>query len=289
MRLTYHVANAFTNVPFQGNPAAVFLLDDWLETDLMQRIARQINLVETIFVLEEGKDAFHFRYFTPHEELPIAGHPTIAGLKVLHELGKLQSDHITIRVKHKTIQGKVDTSGDVPIFRVVFDGIEHGQPYPNREEVAKVLEILSEDIMSDLPIKPSDSGLGHLIVPITSLDALFKIKRHIEPLYALCERLGCMEIQAFTFDTLDKENDIHTRNICPREGLEDPACGSGNAALMAYLATVEQEKRDFSVEQGYINHFESIIHGSIIDRHTVMIGGHAVLMSEGCFYLDGIF
>lgn len=284
MRLTYYVANAFTDEPFCGNPAAVFLLEDALDTDLMQKIARQLNLVETIFVQEEGEDHFHFRYFTPHEELPIAGHPTIAGLRVLHHLSKLKGDTISIRVKHKVIQGHVDASGDAPIFSVVFDGIVHGEPYHDREGVADVLGIDSDDIMADLPIKPSDSGLGHLIVPIRSLDALMKIKLHIKPLYDLCESLGCMEIQAFTFEAYNGCNHIHTRNICPRDGMEDPACGSGNAALMAYLATVGQEWKECRVEQGYINHHVSVIRGRILDQSRVMIGGHAVIMSEGKFF-----
>lgn len=285
MRLTYYVANAFTQKPFCGNPAAVFLLDDALDTDLMQRIARQLNLVETIFIKEEGEDAFYFRYFTPHEELPIAGHPTIAGLRVLHELVKLHSQEIAIRVKHKTIMGHVDASQGEPILSVVFDGVVHGEAYNDRARVAKVLGIGVEDIMTDMPIKPSDSGLGHLIVPIASLEALMRVKRDIEPLYALCDSLGCMEIQAFTFETIHDEHDIHTRNICPREGLEDPACGSGNAALMAYLSTAGADKHEYRVEQGYINHFESIIHGKIIDDTTVMIGGHAIIMGEGKLYV----
>ena len=75
------VVNAFATVPFGGNPAAVFTNAQGLDDATMQAIARQLNLVETVFILPaEGDADFRLRYFTPEAEIPVAGHPTIRSL-----------------------------------------------------------------------------------------------------------------------------------------------------------------------------------------------------------------
>ncbi len=96
--------------------------------------------------------------------------------------------------------------------------------------------ISADDIEPDLPIRAVDTGLGHIIVPLRSLEAIMRVQRKIEPLRRLCQSVGVRETQLFCFESLDKTSDAHTRNICPREGLEDPACGVGNGALAAYLS-----------------------------------------------------
>ena len=85
------VVNSFAEKPFGGNPAAVFIDAEDLDKPTMQFIAKQINLVETVFIFpstEKNAD-FYFRYFTPAEEISIAGHPTIAAILELIESNKL--------------------------------------------------------------------------------------------------------------------------------------------------------------------------------------------------------
>src|SRR5947209_6021048 len=91
MRLSFQQIDVFTDHLFGGNPLAVFLEGDGLETALMQRIAREMNLSETTFVQTPADKscAFKVRIFTPGTELPFAGHPTIGTAYVLHSLGRL--------------------------------------------------------------------------------------------------------------------------------------------------------------------------------------------------------
>ena len=87
----FYIVNAFTDKPFGGNPAGVFLNASGLSDQQMQAIAKQLNLVETVFITPlNAKEAdFELRYFTPHKELPIAGHPTIAAWCALAYAGQV--------------------------------------------------------------------------------------------------------------------------------------------------------------------------------------------------------
>src|SRR5690606_26073872 len=81
--------DAFTTRALEGNPCAVVMDADGLSDSVMQAIAREMNLSETAFVLESGKADFGARYFTPAEEIPMAGHPTIATIFALVDTGRI--------------------------------------------------------------------------------------------------------------------------------------------------------------------------------------------------------
>ena len=87
---TFHIVDAFTAVPFTGNPCAVVTDADGIEPADMLRIARETNAPETAFVLASDKADVRVRYFMPRGEIPFAGHPTIATGHLLRELGVLK-------------------------------------------------------------------------------------------------------------------------------------------------------------------------------------------------------
>ncbi|MDS0525398.1 PhzF family phenazine biosynthesis protein [Clostridium sp. SHJSY1] len=130
-----------------------------------------------------------------------------------------------------------------------------------------------------------------LIVPIKSLDALMNIKRNIQPLKEFCNSLKVNEIQAFTFETYNKKYTLHTRNICPRKGIEDPGCGVGNAALGAYLLKNRycgQDELKISAEQGAIVNMPCFIEThSYRDNDTIKVevGGIGKTMIKGSLFL----
>ncbi|MCK5128259.1 MAG: PhzF family phenazine biosynthesis protein [Clostridiales bacterium] len=288
--MEYYIVNSFSNNKFHGNPAAVIVLDEFTDVQLMQNISKQMNLVETVFVTPcKSKNEFDMRYFTPEEELVIAGHPTIAALSVLFKLSHIDpSFDITINTKKQKISARVKQDKENSLNNIYYinvDKITHDPQTCKIDLVADALGLLQEDISSDLPIKVIDSGLGHIIVPVNSIDSLFKAKRKIKELKSICELYGAREVQLFALETIENDNDIHTRNICPRMGMEDPACGIGNSALLAYLSKYHHGKKVYNIEQGYINNFKSIIKGEIINDNFVRIGGNAVLMAKGTIYV----
>ena len=85
MSLAFHQVDAFSDRPFAGNPAMVYRLEQWLDEALMQRIAAEHNLSETVFVVREG-DRWRIRWFTPNCEVPLCGHATLAAAHVLFEV-----------------------------------------------------------------------------------------------------------------------------------------------------------------------------------------------------------
>jgi len=81
--LPYHVVNAFTDSTFGGNPAAVMLLDKWLPDSQLQALAAQHNLSETAFLVQQSRESYALRWFTPIVEVPLCGHATLAAAHVL--------------------------------------------------------------------------------------------------------------------------------------------------------------------------------------------------------------
>lgn len=295
--MKFYVVNSFAERPFGGNPAAVFPNAAGLGSETMQAIARQMNLVESVFVLPGagyGAD-FHLKYFTPTEELPVAGHPTIAAFVALAECGRISQEGKS-EYKVQTGKGIVDVivkqAGSQPVVYMAQPAPCFGRIIEERSLVAEVLGISTGDLLPGLPVLPVDTGLGHLIVPVLSLAVLMNIQRKTESLRALCKECGVREVQAFAFETYDAGNLLHTRNICPREGIEDPACGVGNGALGAYLLNyvyADKNEIQFKAEQGNVINMPSIINVSAFrngEEFFVNVGGSGAVMIDGCFHIN---
>jgi trans-2,3-dihydro-3-hydroxyanthranilate isomerase len=298
IKKNFYVINSFGEKPFQGNPAAIFLDGVGLNAITMQSIAKQLNLVETVFITENRNNSnfdFELRYFTPIKELPLAGHPTIAAFIALEAsslINTTKKNNYLIKTKAgiqeiKTCKREEDLIVMMETRKPVFH-----PTVQNKFEVARVLGLDISDFMNELPIQPIDTGLGHVIIPVKSLESLMKAKRNICDLKELCMKLNVSEVQIFTFDTYNKEFNVHTRNICPREGIEDPGCGVGNAALGAYLLknryTNKQEIR-IKAEQGIIVNMPCIIEIYAYNRCdgiSVQVGGKGNIMIKGEFFIE---
>ncbi|MGE5473965.1 MAG: PhzF family phenazine biosynthesis protein [Ignavibacteriales bacterium] len=291
------VVNSFAEKSFGGNPAAVFVNADGLETSIMQLIARQMNLVETAFVFPstENDHDFRFRYFTPLKELPITGHPTIAAIIALIENKQIDVENKPVyRIKTNVGIKQINIGRNQfgPVVTMEQQKPRFLEIVNDRKNVADILGLDLGDLINELPIQAVDTGLGHIIVPVKSLDALMRVQRKIEPLKNLCASLGVMEAQVFTFETYEQDKTLHTRNICPREGIEDPGCGVGNGALGAYLIKhyyKDEAKASIRAEQGNIVNMPCVIETVASrkgDEIDVSIGGNGKVMIEGTFLLD---
>ena len=291
----FFVVNSFSEVPFGGNPAGVFLDSKGLSSALMLKIAKQLNLVETVFVFSSDEKDFDFeiRYFMPEGEVPIAGHPTIAAFIALSEAGIIDNSLQKIfRIKTQKGIQKINLLRENPlIFSMQQIPPVFGDIIP-KKEIAPVFGISEEEIDENLPCQIVDIGLGHVIVPLKSLESVLKVKRNIVELKALCEKYGAREAQIFSFETYRRDVDIHTRNICPREGIEDPACGNGNAAIGAYLMQhfyKERKTVSLRAEQGNVVDMPSIIEIYVQregDNIQVSIAGGGVCMLKGEFFIN---
>jgi trans-2,3-dihydro-3-hydroxyanthranilate isomerase len=293
---TFYVVNSFAEEAFGGNPAAVFPDASGLDTKTMQKIAKQLNLVETVFVkvLKDQKADFEFRYFTPEKELPVAGHPTIASFVAL-----VKANIIDISKKEKYflknkkgIQEIIIRDKKEPIVIMEQAKPVFYEIIKDKKTVADIFGIDVKDLSDTLPIQSVDTGLGHIIVPVKSLKVLMKVKRNIKELKEFCQKHNSTEAQLFTFETYKKSMDLHTRNLCPREGIEDPGCGVGNGALGAYLLKhyfINKNNISLKAEQGNIINMPCVIeiYGSKKDQDIkVSIGGKGRLMIKGKFFIN---
>ncbi len=127
------IVDAFTAEPFAGNPAAVCLLAEPADAGWMQRLAAEMNLSETAFLVPQGEDRFGLRWFTPEVEVPICGHATIASAHVLYEAGHVDPG---ARVAFETLSGRHEATredGWIALRFPRFDAAPEELPAPLAE------------------------------------------------------------------------------------------------------------------------------------------------------------
>ncbi len=300
-RYRFIQADVFTEVIFGGNPVAVFPDAEGLNDDEMQKIAREMNLSETAFVLPptDPRADVQVRFFTPSTELPFAGHPTIGTHVVLASLGRYQITGPVTRVwqqlRNSILPVDLITDGSGRTDRAVMTQEEarHGEVFQDKAKLAKALGLTVEDIHPDLPAQVFSTGLPGLIVPLTSLSAIQRVTLNVGLFNEICRSMSVTGAEVFTLETLDKAHHAHVRNFDPLVGiLEDPATGSMAGALGAYLLANSVFPYEFDastthmvIEQGYemgrpslIEVEVDIVSGVITE---VRVGGQVVIVIEG--------
>lgn len=300
-RYRFLQADVFTEVVFGGNPVAVFPEAEGLSDDEMQKIAREMNLSETTFVVQptDSNADVRVRFFTPSTELPFAGHPTIGTHVVLAHLGRYEISGPVTRVWQQvgigTLAVDLITDGSGVTNRAVMTQGEarHGAVYNDKEKTAKALGLQAEDIHPDLPVQVFSTGLPGLVIPIASIDAVQRIALNVELFNRICRATSVTGAEVFTLETLDKAHHAHVRNFDPLVGVyEDPATGSMGGALGAYLLANNVFEYDAGsstthmvLEQGFEMSRPSLIEvevdvtdGAI---NQVRVGGQVVILIEG--------
>jgi trans-2,3-dihydro-3-hydroxyanthranilate isomerase len=240
--------DVFSDRPFGGNPLAVFPDAEGLTTQQMQQLALELNLSEITFVLPPtvpGAD-FRVRIFTPAKEIPFAGHPVIGTHWVLARLGRVDLQEPVTTVRFELGVGVLPAdlhvvNGHVERVVMTQDRPRFGPTLDDTSELAMALGLDPTAISeTKLPAQPVSTGLSQLIVPVQSLADVEKMKPthlNVPALDALCRSIGAEETAlVFSLETVNAAADVHVRFFAPSYGIpEDPATGSGNGALAAYL------------------------------------------------------
>jgi trans-2,3-dihydro-3-hydroxyanthranilate isomerase len=290
--------DVFTDKPLAGNPLAVVLDGQGLDTEEMQAIAKEMNLSETTFILAPTKPEadYKVRIFTPSIEMPFAGHPSIGTAHALVEDGK-----ISLKEQLTTVRQEVGI-GVLPIEIEQLPGrgrmitMTQGKPRLGRtmteiQELAQALMISAGEIAYDkLPVQISSTGLNQLMVPLRSLEQVAALAPDYERLKEFEKRFQLEGCYAFALKASDPKASVHARFFIPSAGVpEDPATGSAAGALGAYLVSHKvfgsKTLVSFNVEQGAeIGRPSTItvtVHqdGGIPD--IVKVGGTAVTVLNG--------
>jgi trans-2,3-dihydro-3-hydroxyanthranilate isomerase len=269
--------------PFRGgNPLAVFPDAGDLEPGQMQAIAQTLNLSETTFVSGGDEKSYDVRIFTPREELPFAGHPTLGTTWVLRSLGRLTADEVVQR--SPAGETEVTLEGETLYFK------RTGTAAPDMEEtnerahldVARALRLEERDVTLEAYelgrpglLRPAltDAGLQHFVVPLRNLDALAKVDVD-------AERLGELSPFGVYCFTAVAAGRVRARGLFPAVGVdEDPATGSAAACLGVYLADRVGDI-ELVVEQGVEMGRPSRMAVSATTT-GVRVGGRCDLLSTG--------
>jgi trans-2,3-dihydro-3-hydroxyanthranilate isomerase len=295
MRRRFVTLDVFTQKRFAGNPLAVVLEPDGLDTAAMQAIAREFNLSETVFVFPPADEQHRarLRIFTPGRELPFAGHPTV-GTAVL--LGRIDGGDtaraFVLEENIGPVTCRVEPTG-ADSGRATFD-------IPRLpEQVGKVADAATQ--AAALSLAPGDMGFSDYsasrwsagnpftFVPVRGLDAMARARPDLARFNAAFGGGDFCSSFVFCAETAEAGNTFHARMFSPGVGvMEDPATGSAAAAFAGYLVAhggYRDGEHSVRIEQGYEMGRPSLMELTLKIAGGKLtgasIGGSSVVVTEG--------
>jgi trans-2,3-dihydro-3-hydroxyanthranilate isomerase len=305
-KLHYHLVDVFTDRPFGGNQLAVFSDGRDLSPQVMQQLAKELNLSETTFVLppqDPGND-FWVRIFTPAVEMPMAGHPTVGTAFVLgrEKLIEQAGPETTIRFEEGVgvIPVRVQwQNGQPALIRMSQPLPEFGPEFPDRQLIAKMLSLEPDELDPDFPLQVVSCGVPFLFVPLRNLAAIRRARLRLDLWEKQLKNFASPHLFLLTTETELENSTVHCRMFAPALGIaEDPATGAASGPLGCYLVKYDRrpqtadrrnKRLSFISEQGFEMGRPSLIHIEIEQENDqitgVTVGGRCVFMGEGYFEL----
>jgi len=290
-RKQFNIVDVFAQEKYAGNQLAVFRDAGDLSSETMQKITREMGFSETTFILSNTPrdGGYDVRIFTPGAEVPFAGHPTLGTAYVLrHEIIRRPIRQVNLNLK----------VGPIPVaFERRADGADMPWMTPKEAtfgevfdagQIAPLLTVGREDVDEGFPIQSVSTGLPVILLPLRSLEAVRRAGVLRDKWLAWVKDREAKDVFVFCHETLSPENQVHARMFADFYGIpEDPATGSANSCLAAYLA----KQRYFGtaainvrVEQGYEMGRPSLIclrAKEQNDKIDVQVGGNVVMVAKG--------
>ena len=288
--LELYIVDVFAEKKYAGNQLAVVRNAFTLTSEQMQQIANEMHYSETTFILSDQtiNGGYNVRIFTPLNEVPFAGHPTLGTAYILENyVEKTETKKVVLNlgVGQIPVTFEVDSNGQevlwmnqkAPIFGKIFSTIE----------MVNILQLKEEEFDTRYPIQEVSTGMPFIVIPLKTLEAVENAKTNIENLQKIAKDVrGGLLI--FCPHTYHKENDLNVRVFVDLYGIpEDPATGSGNGCLAAYLSQYRyfgSDKVNVRVEQGFAVRRPSILllQAQISnDEIDVRVGGKVVPVAVG--------
>lgn len=267
MEIPLYIVDAFTNSPFQGNPAAICPLTAWLDDSVMQNIAAENNLSETAFLVpaKNKKNEYELRWFTPATEVDLCGHATVASAFVLDLDKKTAAPEYRFQSK----SGELIVSREEDFFYLDFPARPLTQPESEQS--------LLNEVESCFNIRPTAVTMGGQV-----LIAEFENEAVIRSLQPDIPRIKTLDCRALNVTAKGDACDFVSRFFAPRVGIdEDPVTGSAHCGLIPYWHRItgkaEMLARQVSARGGELR--------CRYAGDRVFIGGQAVLYSSGRIFL----
>ncbi|MGX9134197.1 PhzF family phenazine biosynthesis protein [Rummeliibacillus sp. JY-2-4R] len=291
-KIHYSIVDVFSEGKYTGNPLAVFKNAGKISDSEMQQIAKETNYSETTFILSDSKNdgGYDVRIFTPNEEVPFAGHPTLGTAYIIqNEVLKGPVENLILNFKGGQIPVSFNNQEDVlwmkhnePTFGKILDS----------NNISDVLNIDKVNIDDRFPIQEVSTGLPVIIVPLKSLEAVKEVTINKEKYFELIKHMEAKAIMVFCPEVYNSENDLNVRDFADYYGIpEDAATGSANGCLASYLVKYKYLKKSkiyIRVEQGYEIERPSLLFLKAYDddgKINVYVGGKVVKIAQGEWFL----
>ena len=273
MRL--HIVDVFAETRYAGNQLAVVRDCAQLSGEAMQTIAREMNFSETTFVVAETVARAKVRIFTPGNELPFAGHPTIGTAWVL---GHQRANYV-LELAAGDVEVRLD--GAAGIAWMVPPKPVLGARFP-ADHAARLLGLVSADLASELPAQIVEIGPKFVFIGVRDLATLRRAR--LDQAYhraCLDEGLPVHSVFVFAPQAYSADAQYSARLFFDANGIrEDPATGSANSGFAAYLHSHLKRPIDAIVEQGFEIKRPSRLYLHCDDK-GLRVGGRVQAVSEG--------
>jgi trans-2,3-dihydro-3-hydroxyanthranilate isomerase len=283
--------DAFTDQPLGGNPCAVLFDTEEMDSGTMLAIAREMNLSETAFVRRSRVADYGVRYFTPAEEIPLAGHPTIATTFALFDTGRITLREPITRLHLELQVGTILVeimSKDGNISQIVMS-----QKKPqflsthSPGEVMPLFGLSPKDAIPRVPLQTVSTGTPQMMVPVRDKEVLRRAQVNIPSYRLYREKSDFFSPHLFCLEGFTSKGRTFARHFgIPPDTPEDPFTGSATGGMAAYLWHYDLiDQPEFIAEQGHWMNRPGQASVQVIgppdNIETVKVGGGAVTVMKG--------
>jgi len=287
---TFYQVDAFTTSPLGGNPCAVLFDCADLSDATMLAIAKEMNLSETAFVWKKPDGTFRARYFTPAEEIPLAGHPTIATVYALVDSGRLSLAGDYLKIPLELRDGPIDVeifTQNGTVERIVMS--QRKPQFLSTHQAADVLPAFAldeSDLLPGAPIQTVSTGTPQIMIPVKGHEALRKAILDVEKYTALRNNSDFFSPHLFCLQGVENGQTYARHFGVPPDTMEDPFTGSATGGMAAYLWHYGLiDSPTFIAEQGHWMQRPGQAYVAVVgpreDIQTVKVGGSAVTVLRG--------
>jgi PhzF family phenazine biosynthesis protein len=260
MKIPFYQIDAFTSKVFGGNPAAVCILDTWLDAGRLQSIAAENNLSETAFLLPKSRGRYELRWFTPTIEVDLCGHATLASAFVIFSF----FDNTLTSVDFETASG---------LLSVARSGELLSMDFPSRKpEPAEKSSLIAEALGAE-PLE---------VLKSRDLLVVFKNESTIKNMKPDYSKIMQIDTFAVIVSAKGEKSDFVSRFFAPKAGIpEDPVTGSAHCTLIPYWSE--------RLGKNKLHAFQLSRRGGELfcenAQDRVRISGHAVIYAKGELFL----
>ncbi|MGD9344603.1 MAG: PhzF family phenazine biosynthesis protein [Candidatus Aminicenantes bacterium] len=287
------IVDVFAEQKYSGNQLAVFKDAGDLSDDEMQLFAKEMNYSETAFIqsAKKRKGGYDVRIFTPAEEIPFAGHPTLGTAFVIQqEIIQEPVEKVILNLPVGQIPVALSFSkGEIDDLWMEQKHPEFGQEI-DKSIMARSLRIEETDIDDSFPIQEVSTGLSFFVVPLKTLESVKKARIERDVFFGLIAGTEAKAPLIFCPETYNDTTDLNCRVFVDYYNIpEDPATGSANGCLAGYLVKHRyygEARINIRVEQGYEIGRPSLLYlkaeenAGVID---VLVGGKVFKVANGEF------